>query len=267
MHAAMASCSAVDLVGGRAWPRVANGESLARWQISLASRRPSPAMRRWSRRNAVEPHRVVVEDGRQLVGDRGRRRRARGPRRRLAGGSPATTHTPALRLGARLGEQQGPAVGEGPPGEPAPGLGRLLLVGLEPAALHEVDHEGRSPKSEQQVLAAAARRRSSGRPTAAAGIGRDGLQRGEGERPEPRELGPAERRLEALGVGLELGQLGHRSVLPRAAGQHVGQPGEQILVGEQRADVAADLELPAMKAAWALSRPGGRRACRRRSGR
>jgi hypothetical protein len=29
----------------------ANGESLARWQTSLASRRPIPAIDRWSRRN------------------------------------------------------------------------------------------------------------------------------------------------------------------------------------------------------------------------
>ena len=43
-----------------------------------------------------------------------------------------TRHHPhaGLALGAGLGEQERPPVGEGPPGLTVAGLGRLLLVGL-----------------------------------------------------------------------------------------------------------------------------------------
>ena len=64
-------------------PVIANGESLARWQTSLARRRPRPAMQCWSRRNAVQAHVVRGEARGQLA-----RRRPRSPpgRARSSGG-------------------------------------------------------------------------------------------------------------------------------------------------------------------------------------
>ena len=96
----------------------------------------------------VQPHRVGPQErppasSRSTGRRRGRARRAGpGPR----GRRPPPTR-PALRSVPGLGEQQGPAVGERPAGDAAPGLGRLLLVRLEPPALHEVDDEGDGRRS------------------------------------------------------------------------------------------------------------------------
>ena len=151
----------------RRWPRpaarprrrssfaaLANGDSLARWQISLASRRPRPAMQCWSRRNPCSRVECAVSSSRQRRRGRPGRRRGRG---RSSGswvsGSPLTTHTPALRsVPASVSSRARPSA-KHPAGHAAPGLGRLLLVGLEPAALHEVDDEGGRAEVEQQVLA------------------------------------------------------------------------------------------------------------------
>ena len=116
-----------------------------------------------------------------------------------------------LALGAGLGEQQGPAVLEAPAGDAAAGLGRLLLVDEQAAALHEVHDEGQHAHVDEQVLAAApdvddvlADRLG--------GVGAEGLQRREGDRREPLEHGAGEGAVEPLGVGLDLGELGHRRV-------------------------------------------------------
>src|SRR5690606_25763513 len=116
-------------------------------------------------------------------------------------------------LGARLGEQQGPPVGEAPPGLAAPGAGRLLRVGPQPAALHEVDDEGHRLEPEQEVLAPTpdVRQRVPGR--LLGGRGRR-LERGERQRLEPLEDGATEVVGQPLGVGLDLGHLGHGR-LPR----------------------------------------------------
>jgi hypothetical protein len=114
-------------------------------------------------------------------------------------GSPADHPHPGLALGAGLGEQQGPTVGEAPAGLAAPRLGRLLGVLLEPAALHEVDDEGHRLEPQQQVLAPAAdllERLALG----GLGRGRGGLEGGEGERPEARQVRPGVGLGEALGV-------------------------------------------------------------------
>ena len=123
---------------------------------------------------------------------------------------------PGPLLGARLGEQQGPTVVEDPAGEAAPGLGGLLLVGLEPAALHQVDDEGGRLEHEGQVLAPLAdpqQRRAVG-DVRGRGVG---LQRGERDGHELRQHGPAELVGEPLGVGPDLGQLRHRPA-PRRGG-------------------------------------------------
>ena len=82
----------------RASPVDANGDSLARWQISLARRRPRPAIDALVAQEPVQAHRVLVQ---QL--ERASRRStvsASGPRPSSGGwvsGSPATAHTPARR--------------------------------------------------------------------------------------------------------------------------------------------------------------------------
>ena len=98
--------------------------------------------------------------------------------RRLGLGVAGDHPHPGLALGARLGEQQGPAVVEAPAGDAAAGLGRLLLVGLQPAALHEVHDEGQHAHVEQQVLAPAADV-DDGWPARLGRVGPERLQRGE----------------------------------------------------------------------------------------
>ena len=88
-------------------------------------------------------------------------------------------------------------------------LGRLLLVDQQPTALHQVDDEVDRLEVQQQVLAATAdvsQRLAVGVVRARHG----GLQRGEVERHEPGAASPGELLGEPLGVGLHLGQLGHR---------------------------------------------------------
>ena len=156
----------------RAWPVLAKGDSRARWQISLASSRPSPASECWSRRKPWSrigcSARSAREGGgvdRVGVGAEAERAAPAPP------GRPATTHTPGLALGARLGEEQGPAVGEPPAGLTEPRLGRLLLVGLEAPALHEVDDEGDRRRSRGAGACPAGRRHERAGRTASSGAG------------------------------------------------------------------------------------------------
>ena len=176
----------LGLVGGRASPcwRTATAwpGGRSRWPAGGRGRRCSC----WSRRKPCRRVGCAREQRRAASSsvDAGRRR-ARGRRAAsCASGSPLDDPHAGLALGAGLGEQQGPAVGEHPAGEAAPGLGRLLLVGLQPAALHEVDDEGGRRRSRAAGACPGGRRRRAAWPTAASGVGRDGLQRGERERPE-----------------------------------------------------------------------------------
>ena len=104
----------------------------------------------------MQAHRVVLEQ----PGERGLVDRVglgtEAEQRRLLLGIAVDHPHARLALGARLGEQQRPTVGEAPAGLAEPGLGGLLLVGLEAAALHEVDDEGELAEVEQEVLAPAA---------------------------------------------------------------------------------------------------------------
>ena len=130
---------------GSSLDALANGDSRARWQISLARRRPTPARARWSRSRPCSRIEWAAQIG-------GQRRRvevsASGPR--PASGSwasrppsAAVAHPhPGPLLGARLGSSSAEPSANDPAGQAAPGLDRLLLVGLEPAALHEVHDEG-----------------------------------------------------------------------------------------------------------------------------
>ena len=104
------------VVAGSSLFVMANGESCARWQISLARRRPSPAMRRWSRRKpwtrVFSPPRSSIMVVDVDVGGVG----AEVVERLVVSGSPAHHPHAGLALGAGLGEQQRPAVGEAPSG-------------------------------------------------------------------------------------------------------------------------------------------------------
>ncbi len=102
---------------------------------------------------AVEAHGVRGEEQAELVGVQRVGVGAQPIEGRLLLGVAGQHPHAGLALGAGLGEQQGPPVGEAPPGLAEAGLGRLLLVDLESAALHEVDDEGGHAEVEQQVLA------------------------------------------------------------------------------------------------------------------
>ena len=111
-------------------------------------------------------------------------------------------------LGAGLGEQQGRALVELPSGDAAPRLRRLLLVGLQPPSLHQVDDEGQRLELEQEVLAA---------PTdvlervAERLVGRwDGrLERREAQRLEAAQASAGVGLRQPFGVRLDFGKLGH----------------------------------------------------------
>jgi hypothetical protein len=130
----------------------------------------------------------------------------RGPVEPVARHAP---HTGAPFL-ARLGEQQRRALVEHEPRLAVARLERQLVVDEQPAALHQVHHEGDRLEPQQQVLAAPA---DLDQRQAVRGVGRrhGGLECGEVERHEPREEPAAELLGESLGVGLHLGQLGHVS--------------------------------------------------------
>src|SRR5690606_32508144 len=129
-------------------------------------------------------------------------------------------------------------------------------------ALHEVDDEGHRPEPQQQVLAPAP---DAGQrvPDGLLGRGRRRLQRGERQGLEPVEDGAAEVGGQPLGVGLDLGQLGHGA-----------PPGGQSKVVAARTSASASSTAatarwcassvdrspptrsrPSTKARWADSRP------------
>ena len=188
---------------------LANGESRARWQISLARQPAEAGDEALVAEEPVQAHRVLGQQRARGWRRRPCRRRGRG---RASGscssGSPSTHPHAGLALGAGLGEQQRPAVGEPPAGLAEPRLGRLLLVGLEAAALHEVDDEGELAEVEQQVLAPAPHRRARGRrPPRARGIAVLSTVKASGVNRSQR--GAGEVGVEPLGVGLDLGELRH----------------------------------------------------------
>ena len=185
-----------------------------------------PASRRWSRRkpcrrigwawNSVVQRRAVdlVGLGAEVV------------ERRLGLGVAVDGPHAGLALGAGLGEQQRPAVVEAPAGDAAPGLGRLLLVGLEPPALHQVHDERHHADVEQQVLAPPADEHD-GLADGVGGIGPVRLEGGERDRREPLEHGAGEGGVEPLGVGLDLGELGHAASGPEG-GERAGGVGQEV---------------------------------------
>jgi hypothetical protein len=81
------------------------------------------------------------------------------------------TPHPGPSLRALLGEQQRRALVEHEPRLAAARLGRLLLVGEQAAALHEVDGEGDRFELEQEVLAAPTDRDELGARTPSSGAG------------------------------------------------------------------------------------------------
>ena len=176
------------------------GDSLARWQISLASRRPSPAMRALVAQEPVQPHRLRRRrSGAQLVGRRRCRRRGRG--RRAAAGRRdrrATDPHAGLLLRAGLGEQQRRPSSKRHRARPPRGLADCFSSGFEPSALHQVDDEARDALPSIVPPASVIRSSLPRRPTpqrqavglVGAGAGR--LQRGEGQRGEPLERGSGE---------------------------------------------------------------------------
>ena len=203
---------------------VANGDRWARWQISLARRRPRPAMRCWSRRKPCSRVDLDVEQAAQRggvdgvgVGAEARRAAAAPPGRRRR------THTPALRsVPASVSSSARPSANRQRAWPPR-GLADCFSSGLQPPALHEVDDEGGRAEVEQQVLAPAAdehERLAVGR----VGPGHGGLQRGEGDRGEALERGAGEvaRRAARRGPGPRGAQARspHHAVAARA-GEHV----------------------------------------------
>ena len=182
MHSPMAACSR-SIAASSSLPVDANGETLARWQISLASRRPSPVDDVLVAQPAVQAHLVLAEQ----PGERGSvevgRLGAEAVERLLPVG--VARHHPhaGLALGAGLGQQQRPAVGERPAGLPALRLRRLLLVGLQPAALHQVHDERDRLEPQQQVLAPPADLEQRVPGGLFGGRG-EGLERGERQRSE-----------------------------------------------------------------------------------
>ena len=129
-----------------------------------------------------------------------------------------------------------------------PGLGRLLLVDLEPPALHQVNDEGHRLEPHEQVLAR--------RPTPPAGARRRrrggvGLQRGERERPEAAQLVAPKSSVRRSAWAWTSGISG--TVPPRVLGGSVSTSwrrtaasvvhgGEGALVGDQQRQVAADAQ-------------------------
>ena len=211
MHTWIASVSCVGVVADRAWPcwrtaRAGPG-GRSRWRAGGRARRRCAG--RGGSRGAASGGPAAARRASPV--DRvGLRARARASGA-WSSGSPATHPHARLALGARLGEQQGAAVGEAPPGLAEPRLGGLLLVGLQAPALHEVHDEGELAEVEQQVLAPpadehqlAGRRRRPGPATAVFSAvkasGGEALERRAGEGG-----------VEPLGVGLDLGELRHRA--------------------------------------------------------
>ncbi len=211
---------------------IANGDSFARWQISLASIRPS------------RPHRAGRGGTRAPAGSSPTSAAAKtsadttsasGPRRDeriLAQGVACDDPHARLALLARLGEQQSGAVCEPPPRDAEARLAAQLLVRHQPPALHQVhDERERSTadrgrrlaggrvgivEAQQQVLAPPSDS-TENPPDSVPGVGRDRLEGGERERLESLEHSTAERIAQPLGVGLDLGQLRHRTNVPEPA--------------------------------------------------
>ena len=119
-------------------------------------------------------------------------------------------HTPARRSVPASVSSSAGAVVEHEPGLAVARLGRLLVVDEQAPALHQVDDEGDRLEAQQQVLAAPADvdRAAGRRPL---GLGHGGLQRGERQRHELLQHGAGELLGQPLGVGLDLGELGHRA--------------------------------------------------------
>ena len=198
----------------------------------------------------VEAHRVLREERREggLVDRVGVG--AEAEQRRLLLGVAGDHPHAGLALGAGLGEQQRPAVGEAPAGLAEARLGGLLLVRLEAPALHEVDDEGELAEVEQQVLAPPADEHEL-LAVGAVGGGRGRLQGGEGQRREALERRCRRRRRRGARRGP-----GSRGAQARAAREHVvdrwpaRRLGRSRPAGRRRAAAG-----PRMKAAWADSSP------------
>ena len=174
-----------------------------------------PAMACWSRRNAVQPHGVGRAGCAASAGvvDLS----ASGPSPSSGSwpsGSPAPrTHTPArCSVPASVSRRARPS-SNAPAGQPAARLGRLLLVGLEPAALHEVDDEGGRRRSRSSRYLPRRPTSSSGVTVGVSGGGATVFSAVKVMGRKPDSGAPPNSAVEPLGVGLELGQLGHRSRL------------------------------------------------------
>ena len=203
MHASIASASAAAR-RRRASTRWRTATACARWQISLARRRPRPARSRWSRRNPCSRIGVRLQQRRAASVEVDRVGVGAEPVERLLGlGVAGDDPHAGLALGAGLGQQQRPAVVEHPAGHAAAGLGRLLLVGLQPAALHEVhDERGRRRSRAAGTCPGGRRRRARGRPPTRA-AGTHVFSAVNVMRPEPRErrAGEVARRAARRGPG------------------------------------------------------------------
>ncbi len=182
---------------------------------------PEPGDRALVAEEAVQAHRPLGEEGRQLarldpVG-LGSEAVQRWRGQLVTGG-----HAPdaGLALGALLGEQQRrAAVVEHEPRLTSSRLGRLLGVLGEAPTLHQVDDERQRLEAHEQVLAAPADVEQG----EALGLVRrrhDRLQRGERQRHEPGEAATGVAGGQPFGVRLDLGELGHGiSGTPCASGR------------------------------------------------
>ncbi len=196
----------------------ANGDKRARWQTSFGETSADARDHSLIAQEAVHPHRVGGEELRQLVvGDRGRLWTEAFERRQLHHVGRRNTPHPGAPFLSLLGQQQRRlvegAIGpldrvEREPCLPSPGFVAELVVGEQPATLHQVHHECRRFEPHEEVLAPPSdlEQRMSVR---AVRRGHRRLQRREVERGERRECSPRETLGQPLGVRLDLGHLRH----------------------------------------------------------
>ena len=165
---------------------------------------------------------------------------------------------PGFVLGAGLGQEQGRARLEPQSNETAPWFGGLLGIGAQSPALHEVDDERERREPQQEVLAPLVDPIEGGADRGIGGWDRR-LEGGEREGPHRAEGVAAVGGGQSLGVGADLGQLGHgRVTIPsgRAAIVSRRSPTRRRSCWARSVVTSPPMRRrPCMKAAWAANRP------------
>ena len=200
----------------------------------------------WSRRNAVEPGRVrragaAAASSRSTWSASGPRPVERLLRLGVAASPP--TRRPCARCPASVSSSARPSA-KTQRAMPPRGLADCFSSGLSRPPCMRWTTNVAAPKSSSRYLP---RRPTKTSALADRGLGggHEGLQRGEGDRPELGQRGAGEVGVEPLGVGLDLGQLGHQysRARPRTAANTSSTPSKVRLVGHQQLDVAAHPQL------------------------